>query len=280
MKLIINADDAGIDKFRNSGIFKCIDAGLVKSISVIVYQTGWADISDKIFGRDDIGVGLHLNLTSGRPMVENLKTIVNDRGFFFDKFELFKRAADGLIDYREVAREFAFQWDVLKRIGVKISHVDGHNHVHLFKGVREALPEVFLDATKVRLPFDKSKKAVDPSGVDLKAVYDDSEKLTGIFNSLALEAKELWKGYFRYADDFCGVDLTPAPTLEGFKKSVSGLQGGTCELMCHPGDAADEDSSWFSQLKERQTERDILTSKDFKEFLQNKSIETISYKDL
>lgn len=280
MKLIIHADDAGVDNARNRGIFEAIDQGVVKSLSVIVYQTGWADIVDRLRVRPDIDAGVHLNLTAGRPLADGHRTLVTEWGYFFDKFELFKRSRQGLIDPEEVKREFQAQIEILVNCGIKISHADGHNHVHLLAGAREGFKEAVPQGMWVRLPHQKDIDPFSAEGINFAAIYKDEKKLAGVFNTLSIAARNLWGDKFRYVDDFCGVTLTPRPTLEGFKKAIEGLKGDTGELMCHPGAKADEHSAEFSKLKERQAEVEILKSADLKKFIEDSKIELISYKDL
>ena len=280
MKLIINADDAGIDSSRNRGVFDCIENGIVTSVSVIVYQPGWVDLLDRLAENKKAGAGLHVNLTAGRPLVEGHKTLVNERSYFFNKFELFERAHQVKIDSEEVAREFSAQMDKFRQIGMNPSHVDGHNHVHIFPGIREGFLKAISQKMWVRLPVEHNVKPKDSQGVNLAEIYNDTEVLIAVFNYLALESKKLWNNQFRYIDDFCGTYLSEKPTLAAFKKAVERLKGEVCELMCHPGAEADEDAANFSKLKERQKECRILKSAGFKEFIHKHNIELISYKEL
>lgn len=280
MKLIINADDAGIDCSRNRGIFEAIDGGLVKSISVIVCQGGWDDIVERLQGKKDVGAGLHVNLTAGRPLVDGHRTLVKDDGCFFNKFDLFKRAMTGLIDADEVAREFEAQWNTFIKTGLKPSHVDGHNHVHLLPGAREGFMKVIPKKMWVRLPFEKNHPCLDPSGLVTAKIFDDTDSFIGVTNYLSLQAKKIWKRRFQYLDDFRGSKITAYPSLAAFKKAICEFNGDICELMCHPGCEPDKDSVGFSRLKERQMELKLLTSDELKDFIKRNKIKIISHKSL
>ncbi|MFA5060532.1 MAG: ChbG/HpnK family deacetylase [Candidatus Omnitrophota bacterium] len=280
MQLIINADDAGIDIGRNQGIFEAVQKGVVTSISLIVGQAGWQDALSQIRKNSNVGVGLHFNLTAGKPIAQGLKTIVKPDGCFFNKFELWQRSVDGVIDSDEVAREFYAQLDAFKKAGLKLSHVDGHNHVHLLPCVRDGFLKAAPARSWVRLPFEHSKDSRNPLKEDAYSVYNNAEFLVPAANFLSQEAFGIWKDRFRYIDDFSGTLLTPYPTLEGFKKAVTELRGNVCELMCHPGGKPQSDAVNFSKLMERQKEFQILTSTSFKGFLNEQNIHLISYQDL
>ena len=280
MKLIINADDAGIDEARNRGIFKCVDVGMVKNLSVVVCQAGWQDIIVRLRGRKDISAGLHFNLTAGRPLREGFKTICGQDGSFFNKFELLKRSLSGFIDTQEVIEEMTAQLDALRQAGIDISHVDGHNHVHLLPGVREAARTVLPQKMRVRLAFERRAGVSKPMVNDYVKVYNDPAQLVSLLNFLSQEAKKIWGDRFLHADDFAGTAVTPQPGLQILEQAIKGLKGEICELMCHPGDEPDEGSVPFSRLYGRQEELRMLTSTEFREFLMKRGIKIVSYRDI
>ncbi len=280
MRLIINADDLGIDISRNRGIFQTVDAGAVKSVSVIVAQTGWKDCINGLIQRPQLGAGFHFNLTAGKPLVQGLKTLVNENGFFFNKSELFNRAMQRVINPQEVKDELQAQLALLKAQGIVPTHIDGHNHVHLFPGVRQAFVQVVAEGMWVRLPLQANAELHDPSILEPQEVFNNLAQLVKVLAYLAKMAQSEWWQRFRYVDDFGGTISTDQPSLESFEREIKSLNGEVCEFMCHPGDAPNEDSVRFSRLKARQVERDILVSNEFKLFLQEEHIKTISYHDL
>lgn len=279
MRLIINADDLGIDISRNRGIFQCADQGMLKSVSVIVAQAGWIDAVAGLKKRPQLGAGFHFNLTAGKPLAQGLRSLVNAEGNFFDKFELLRRAMLNFIDPTEVAQELEAQLEFLVTQGITPSHVDGHNHVHLLPGVRPGFVQVIREGTWVRLPHQKNATFLDPANEDPQEVYQNLPKLVQMLTHFSTMAHSEWWDRYRYADDFGGTALADEPTLEDFKREILNLKGNVCELMCHPGDAPDGNSVRFSKLKARQMERNILVSPEFKSFLKATRIKIISYND-
>ena len=77
-------------------------------------------------------IGLHLNLTEGRPMSDGIRRVTR----FCDSNGNFRPASRGPILYlsrrtREaVAQEVREQLSACRAKGIEISHIDSHNHIH------------------------------------------------------------------------------------------------------------------------------------------------------
>ena len=67
-RLIINADDFGISRGVNIGIVEAAKAGVVTAASLIVNLPDFADALDRTLSCPALSLGLHLNLTVGRPL--------------------------------------------------------------------------------------------------------------------------------------------------------------------------------------------------------------------
>ncbi len=277
----MTADDAGIDPSRNRGIFRALEAGLLKNISIIVNQAGWQDLLVRLKTFAEVATGLHLNLTAGRPLASGLSTLVDPEGKFFNKFELLKKVLEGSIEVQEVRKEFQAQWDFFRGAGLSASHFDGHHHIHVWPGIAQVFAQVVPHRAWVRRPCKKGILAIGPQlyeGTDL--LLTDLNRLQKVLNFWCLQSDGIWQRQFRTVDDFGGASLSDAPTLGGFQREIANLDGEVCEFMCHPGDEWDEDSVRFSKLMARQIERDILCSAELKLFLRNLPANTVSYKDL
>ncbi len=280
MRLIVNADDAGIDESRNRGIARCMREGIITSLSVIVCQAGWDDIVQRIGTTGIKGAGLHFNLTAGRPLAGSLKTLVREDGTFFDKFELLKRARQQTLDLEEVEQEFLAQKRAFASLGTP-DHFDGHNHIHMLPGIRDVFKRVVPKGSWVRMPRESGRPAVAAeSDEPPRLLYNSAERLVSWMNDLSREAVNIWEERYLYADDFGGTILVDNPTPGGYKNEIRRLRGGIAELMCHPGGAPDEKSVRFSRLEQRQRERDILCSPDLRMFLEENNIELVSFSDL
>ena len=78
MKLIVNADDLGYSPHRDRGIFQAFYKGIVTSASLVV---NGASSEQAVKEALSVGLemGLHLNLTEGKPLT-NVPSMVNTEG--------------------------------------------------------------------------------------------------------------------------------------------------------------------------------------------------------
>lgn len=83
MKIKVTADDFGYCKERNAGIIESINSGIVNSISVLINSSCVEPSCIHLFTKP-VKIGLHLNLTEGKPL-KHVKSLVNEKGIFFPK---------------------------------------------------------------------------------------------------------------------------------------------------------------------------------------------------
>lgn len=131
--LIINADDFGLSSIINRAILASMEKGLVTSTSIMANMPGFEHaiglvrVHAKLAGR----VGVHLNLTEGRPLsrpILDCPRFCNPRGeFIYNRqhiFQLSKKERDA------VYTEFKAQLERVLAEGVQPIHLDSHHHVH------------------------------------------------------------------------------------------------------------------------------------------------------
>src|SRR5712691_6958316 len=129
-RLVVNADDFGFSAGVNRGILEAHAAGVVSSVSVLVNTPGWEEAARLLRGAGSaFGVGLHFNLTAGRPLSAGGGLRDLRSGRFHSLAWLVARALSGRIDRAAVAAECAAQLARLREAGVTVIHVDSHRHV-------------------------------------------------------------------------------------------------------------------------------------------------------
>lgn len=137
--VILNADDYGMAAGVSQGIYELADAGRISATSAIVTLPRWAEDARRLRAlRPKIAIGLHLNLTLGRPL-GSMPKLAPD-GVLPAVGALVQRALKREIDQLEIEAEVTRQTALFEReAGFPPDHVDGHQHVHVVPGVRRAV---------------------------------------------------------------------------------------------------------------------------------------------
>src|ERR687896_2728566 len=81
-QLVVNADDFGISRGVNRGIVEAHRSGLVTSASLMANLPAAEDALTRAATCPDLGLGLHLTLSAGRPLSppEQLPSLVDGTG--------------------------------------------------------------------------------------------------------------------------------------------------------------------------------------------------------
>jgi len=143
-KLIINADDYGLSDGICQAINKLFDAKAISSTTMMLAAEGAVDRCRKWNVKRYVGkVGVHLQLTSGRPILPGIKIpgIINQTtGNFRPKTELAN------LDLEDVEREWRAQIELAHKIlNDKPSHIDSHHGAHHLDGLAEVFIKLALE---------------------------------------------------------------------------------------------------------------------------------------
>ncbi len=155
-RLIVNADDFGLAREVNDAVAAAHEAGTVSSATLLAAAPGTEHAVRMAERLPRLGIGLHLDLTLGRPICPpaTLPTLVDGAGRFHGQAALAIRALSGRISRDDVARELSAQLDRLGALGVFPTHVDGHQHVQVLPGVLPAVLGIArARGLPVRVPF-------------------------------------------------------------------------------------------------------------------------------
>lgn len=134
-KLIINADDFGISEGVTLGIIKAHRNGVVTSTTAMMNMPYVKRALELAKAFPELGVGIHLVLTTGSPLCQNVPSMVDEAGEF--------HKLRGEFDHCQVdLAELELEWETQIRLfiemaGCKPSHIDSHHHVHLRKNLIE-----------------------------------------------------------------------------------------------------------------------------------------------
>lgn len=139
----ITADDWGISEGVNRGILELAKKGIVRRISIMAGLKHTATHLEQLTQIPGIQLGIHLNFTYGR--LQKLES---------------KSPLAWLLrpNYAGFKEELILQLASLKKLGVKITYLDGHHHIHLIPGLVGKIAAVLKSEGifEVRLPYHPS----------------------------------------------------------------------------------------------------------------------------
>ncbi|MDQ6770596.1 MAG: ChbG/HpnK family deacetylase [Gemmatimonadota bacterium] len=270
-RLIVNADDYGLSGGVNTGIIEAAERGVVTSTSMMVNLAGFDDAVTLVRSARSLSVGLHFNLTTGKPLTTAASLARPSTGAFYPLTSLLTRASLGLIHAAEVRQECVAQIDRLLEAGIQPTHIDSHRHVHAHPVLWTAVLEAGASRNihTVRVPSEP----LWANPRDWRA----SLKKIGLLIVARLSRQQV---RHNFPDHFFGI------SLQGGRSFASRLFGlipklppGTSELMTHPGysDSAlaeHDDYTW-----QREEELTVLCSTGLRDLLERSDIELVSFGD-
>lgn len=272
--LIVNADDYGLTDAISRGILRGHRDGVVTSASVLAVGPAAARTARWLAGAPRLGVGGHLALVGEDPPVltaREVPTLVDRRGRLPLTWRAFlARAAAGRVDPADVRHEFAAQLDRLTReLGLRLTHLDSHQHLHLWPPVARALIDLAVHwrVPAVRLP---ASSAGGPKG---RGVRHLSGRLAAALRQAGLAAP----GGYAGLDEAGG--LTAGPFTAALR-TLAASPARTAEINCHPGAPADPDRARYAWDYQWEAELATLTSPALRRAIGDAGFRLATYADL
>ena len=147
MRIILNADDFGLDDDTVAATVECFEAGALTSATIMPKMPATARAVEYARANPRFSFGAHLTFvadTVERPFSApgDIPALVRPDGRFVASNDLRMRALRGKVPVEQIEREMAAQIQFLVDQGVRLSHVDSHGHLHKFKPFVEAMRRV------------------------------------------------------------------------------------------------------------------------------------------
>lgn len=131
MKIINNADDFGYSNAVNYGIIDSHKYGGLTSTTIMANMPGFEHAINLAKENPNLGIGVHMTLTCGKPLLNTHKTLIDENGNF--KSLSFYKDITTSIDDEEVYKEWKAQIEYVYTAGIQPTHLDSHHHIHTFK---------------------------------------------------------------------------------------------------------------------------------------------------
>jgi predicted glycoside hydrolase/deacetylase ChbG (UPF0249 family) len=274
LRLIINADDYGRTPDISRGIREAHLRGLVTSSTAMMNMPSAADdLKIALKETPNLGLGVHLVLTSGNPLlsVAKILSLTTPEGGFH-KLDKFVSLAPSL-NLEEVRAEWRAQIEAfIAATGKKPTHLDSHHHSSYFTpGLLQTMFELARENDlPIRLPIAHgTTKSID--GLPEELIPPMLEFAPQLLEQFQPRSPEVFFASF-YAEN---------ATRGEFLRILSNfLPNGTFEIMCHPGYADEVFAKESSYAFQRQTELEILTDPAMRKEVERRSIQLISFAQL
>lgn len=164
-ELIINADDFGRSSAINRAVRRAHREGVLNSASLMVAGEAAEEAVEIARQNPELSVGLHLVVVDGPAALppEHIPNLVGPDGHFADEpVRLGMRYAFSKMARLDLADEIAAQFERFAATGLRLSHVDGHQHMHLHPVVFDLmLPHARrLGARRIRVVRDDLRLAL------------------------------------------------------------------------------------------------------------------------
>ena len=236
--LVVNADDMGLTPGVCRAVERAHADGVVTSTSVLAVGSAFERAATTVREAGSLALGAHLAIVGeDRPLLSarEVPTLVDREGRFPLSYRtVVARGAAGRIDADDVAREFRAQLARIRGIGVPVTHLDTHQHTHLWPAVAAVVVDLAREAgiRCVRLPASRRR---GPLGVGVRLL---AGRLRRRLDRAALVT----------TDATAGLDEAGHLDGERFAVALRRLTDGravTAEVNTHPGEAGESELARF-----------------------------------
>jgi predicted glycoside hydrolase/deacetylase ChbG (UPF0249 family) len=273
IRLMVNADDYGHSPGVSAGIREAHLHGIVTSTTTMMNMPGVEDaLHEAIQEYPDLGLGVHLNLTTGHPLLaaDQLNSLIDGNGCFPGESELIARLP--VLDLAQVRYEWQAQVEKFVDVTGKLpDHLDSHHHVsYLSPGLFRIMLELAKEyGSAIRFP--NQEVAMDMLS-DFPVEYAQDCLETNL--ELLKQFKIPHPHYF--IKSFYGEKAT----IANLRLVLANLSEGTTEMMCHPGYVDHELMTGSVYHLQREKELAILTDQSLLAFIKERRIELINARGL
>lgn len=271
--LIVNADDYGRSAGVSRGIREAHRRGIVTSTTCMMnFPTTANDIALALQEAPRLGLGVHLVLTAGRPLLPaaQVPTLTTVSGEFYKLAKFTPHRHN--INPAEAKAEWRTQIEAfIQAAGRKPTHLDSHHHSSYYTG------PLFQAMLELAQEFECA----------IRPVFAQED------NRLAGLPRETYEEVSQFAPPLL-ASFSP-PTANGFYPTfydematkaellriIGSLPtGGHFEVMCHPGYADHELVTTSIYARQRERELGVLTDDEIKQAIAERDIQMATFAHL
>lgn len=303
LRIVLHADDFGMNRSVNEGILRGFSHGLLSAASVLANApatgealTSWKELTlrhrhgalPSNAARQRLGddarpfdLGIHLNLTQGKPLTGEKfpADLLDTEGRFPGLFPMFRRLLRLGRKYRvALAAECRAQVESILDHGISPTHLNGHQYVEVMPTVSALVPELMkrFSIPVVRVAWERNL-----TRNVLLSLRDPLRWVRALI--LREHAVRFWWRLrhtgITHPSAYFGTAHAGRINIAAVKSFLRGDEQGFIEIGVHPGQkVVDTDAhacrdGWEDLLAEKRfDELEMLTSPELVEFLESRNV--------
>lgn len=272
LQLIVHADDLGLADHINRGIIDAYKHGILTSTSIVACGAAYDDAVLMLKAHPGLDLGVHLTLTQESPLLApfRVRSLLGDDGRFLPTPQaLLRRYLRGRVRLSDIHEEFTAQIRRARASGLRVTHLDSHQHVHMLPGVFQIARDLAqrFSIPAIRLLREPLRLAPTKRNLELLVLRRLSRSASRHLQPL------------RSADHTAGFRVAGRLTAASLLKIIDKLPArGVVELICHPGRKA-PNSPYAHWGYAWQGELDALSAPAVVESLLRRQIQLVSYRE-
>ncbi len=230
--LIVNADDLGLHEDIDRGIETAHCEGVVTSASISAVGERFEGGVDVCGRCPELDLGVHLTLIGERPLSDPRKLggLVDGEGqFVVDHRVLIARVLSARVSSAAVRRELDEQIRRVRDAGLRPTHLDSHQHVHVLPGIWPVVVQLAQEhgIDWVRVPSFAPLRDGQPGALVVALRW-------GL--NMLQRVRRGRLGRLRTSDATPALGLSGHLTVERILSALADVPNGAiAELVTHPG---------------------------------------------
>jgi predicted glycoside hydrolase/deacetylase ChbG (UPF0249 family) len=234
-RLVLNADDAGLAPGLSRRIASLLASGRLGGTSLLACGEAF---DEAVLALREAGVadaGVHLCLVGGEAPLspqEHVRGIAPGGRFPRSWPAVAARVASGLAPVAEVEREWEAQVVAVLSAGLRVTHLDAHQHLHLLPRL---LPAAVALARRFDVPFVRAPRGDDPAATADPGLSGSARaRLLALFGASA--RRLLSRAGLPEPPRVLGLAEAGRMDLGRWRRLLDALPSeGTFEVVLHPG---------------------------------------------
>ena len=239
-RLIVNADDFGLTPGVNDAIVELNSLRALSSATIMASAPYFAAAVHLAFVQTSLAVGCHIVLVDGAPVLpaKEIVSLIDPRYPSSSRFRptlggFLRDLLCGRIRETDIEAEAVAQIRRVQSSGLRVTHLDTHKHVHMFRRVLCPLLRAALSCgvPAIRNPFEPlwSIRATPSSDLLRRLEVHALRTRRVSFGRLA------GRSGIATTDGAIGVMATGTLDQASLRALLSEMPDGLWELVCHPG---------------------------------------------